>query len=364
MISIKPLLNENKPSYADIAQVLNSRLLKEWSNMKFIESLNHNFSFHDEEKTKEIVLQCLTEFGVQNVIATKIHDHLATKMFEVINSRPQLRASVRGDMLCQGYKDAETSLANDINTWTEQKQKKRKALHKKEFKTLSRTEQIKKLTEFYGIEGVLDLTRKTSIPKKIRKRHQSLKKSYGLPLPYLLKKEEHDLLKEIGQCRNKEALYAAVKDINPFTKGSALPYIKQAVQKLYYLYNNSLLENHNHNKDCDLFDYTFASEEEYMTKRSECHSRIIKSLKGPNVKLDFIFCNTYATGINDVLICEDKLTENKSKKTRKSREKLLVYWRSILHYSNALEHLSSTSCRFNKLNLLTSKDLVGPFGPI
>lgn len=84
----------------------------------------------------------------------------------------------------------------------------------------------------------------------------------------------------------------------------------------------------------------------------------------PNVKLDFIFCNTYATGINDVLICEDKLTENKSKKTRKSREKLLVYWRSILHYSNALEHLSSTSCRFNKLNLLTSKDLVGPFGPI
>lgn len=98
--------------------------------------------------------------------------------------------------------------------------------------------------------------------------------------------------------------------------------------------------------------------------RSECHSRIIKSLKElglikedePNVKLDFIFCNTSVTGINDVLICEDKPTENEStkdiKKTRKLREKSLVYWRSILHYSNALEHLSSTSCRFNKLNLL------------
>jgi hypothetical protein len=98
--------------------------------------------------------------------------------------------------------------------------------------------------------------------------------------------------------------------------------------------------------------------------RSECHSRIIKSLKElgllkedePNMRLDFIFCNTSVTGINDVLICEDKPTENEStkdlKKTRKLREKSLVYWRSILHCSNTLEHLSSTSCRFNKLNLL------------
>jgi hypothetical protein len=74
------------------------------------------------------------------------------------------------------------------------------------------------------------------------------------------------------------------------------------------------------------------------------------------VKLDFIFCNTSVDGINGSLICEDKPTENEStkdvKKTRKLRGKALVYWKSILHYSNALEHLSATSCRFNKLNLL------------
>lgn len=62
--------------------------------------------------------------------------------------------------------------------------------------------------------------------------------------------------------------------------------------------------------------------------RSECHSRIIKSLKQlsliekdvPNVKLDFIFCNTSVTGINDVLICEDKPTENESTKDSKKKK--------------------------------------------
>ncbi|KAI7892877.1 uncharacterized protein EV154DRAFT_479784 [Mucor mucedo] len=43
--------------------------------------------------------------------------------------------------------------------------------------------------------------------------------------------------------------------------------------------------------------------------------------------------------------------EGHSRQRRHQREKLLVYWRSILHFSNALEHLSSTSCRVNKLNL-------------
>ncbi|KAG0739629.1 hypothetical protein G6F21_011073 [Rhizopus arrhizus] len=186
------------------------------------------------------------------------------------------------DILDQGYKDAETSLANDTNSVDRTevpeeheppKQKKRKALHKKEFKTLDRAEQLKKLTEFYGTEGVLDLTRKAFIPKKFASDIEALKKVYGLNLPYLLKKEEHYLLKKIAQCRNKKGLYAAVKDIDPFTKGSALPYIKQAVQKLCYLYKDNPLEDHDHNEDWfrimvygDLFDYIFSSAEGYMTK--------------------------------------------------------------------------------------------------
>jgi hypothetical protein len=85
---------------------------------------------------------------------------------------------------------------------------------------------------FSGSEGVLDLTRKACIPKKFASDIKALKKTYGLNLPYLLKKEEHAILKKISQCRSKESLYAVVRDIDPFTKGSALPYIKQAVQKL------------------------------------------------------------------------------------------------------------------------------------
>lgn len=61
--------------------------------------------------------------------------------------------------------------------------------------------------------------------------------------------------------------------------------------------------------------------------RSECHSRIIKSLKElgllkedePNMRLDFIFCNISVTGLNDVLICEDKPTENESTKDLKEK---------------------------------------------
>ncbi|CEP19363.1 hypothetical protein [Parasitella parasitica] len=403
MNNIKPLLNE--ASYDDVALVLNSCSFNNWNNMKLIESLSHSYNFHDEEKTKENLLRILTEFWNSKCIRNKNSvkavtkaTNLATKTFDVINSRPvqmiinnniakqrhqiqkQRRAFVRDDILDQGYKDAETSLANDTNSvdrtevpeeHESPKQKKRKALHKKEFKTLNRAGQLKKLTEFYGTEGVLDLSRKASIPKKFASDIEALKKVYSLNLPYLLKREEHCLLKKIAQCRNKEDLYATVKDIDPFTKGSALPYIKQAVQKLCYLYKDNLLEDRGHNEDWfrimvygDLFDYIFASAEGYITKRSECHSRIIKSLKQlrliekdvPNVKLDFIFCNTSIAGINVVLICEDKPTENEStkdsEKTRKLRKKAVVYWGSILHFSNALEHLSSTSCRFNKLNLL------------
>lgn len=149
--------------------------------MKLIESLSHSFNFHDEKKTKENLLKSLTEFWDSKCITNKNSakavtkaTNLATKTFDVINSRPvqmiinnniakqrhqiqkQRRAFVRDDILDQGYKDAETSLANDTNSvdrtevpeeHESPKQKKRKALHKKEFKTLDRAEQLKKLTE-------------------------------------------------------------------------------------------------------------------------------------------------------------------------------------------------------------------------
>ncbi|CAO3682024.1 unnamed protein product [Rhizopus stolonifer] len=198
--------------------------------MKLIESLSRSFGFHDEEKTKEILLQNLTEFwdskcnsNKNSVKAVTKATHLATKTFEVINSRSvrmiinnniaeqrrhiqkQPRTSVRDDILDQGYKDAETSLANDTNTVDRTEvpeehesptQKKRKALHKNEFKTLSKTEQLKKLTEFYGTGGVLDLTRKASIPKKIRKWHQSFEEDLWLKFTISIEKGRALSLKE------------------------------------------------------------------------------------------------------------------------------------------------------------------------
>ncbi|KAG1397718.1 hypothetical protein G6F60_008834 [Rhizopus arrhizus] len=136
--------------------------------MKLIESLSHSFSFHDEEKTKEALLKSLTEFwdskcnrNKNSVKAVTKATNLATKTFDVIHSRPVhmiINNNIaEDDILDQGYKDAETSLANDTNSVDRTevpeeheppKQKKRKALHKKEFKTLDRAEQLKKLTEF------------------------------------------------------------------------------------------------------------------------------------------------------------------------------------------------------------------------
>ncbi|CAO3657243.1 unnamed protein product [Mucor hiemalis] len=260
MNNIKPLLNE--ASYDEVAPILNSYPFNTWSNMKLIESLSLSFSFHDEEKTKENLLKNLTEFWklkcVTNKNTTKAvakATYLTAKTFDVMNSRPvqmiinnniaeqrrhiqtQRRAFVRDDILDQNYKDAETSLANDTNSVDKAevpeepellRQKRRKTLHKKEFKALDRAERLKMMTEFYGTEGILDLLRKTSIPKKFASDVEALRKDYGLNLPCLLKKEEHNLLKEIAKCRNKEDLYAAVKDINPFTKGSALPYTYKA----------------------------------------------------------------------------------------------------------------------------------------
>lgn len=197
-------------SYEDMSKVLNSCLFKEWTNMKMIESLSQSFSFHDEEKTKDILLKSLTEFwssksnsNKNSVKAVTKATQLAAKTFDVIHSRPvriiinnniaeqtlhvqhQQRVSVRDNVLDQGYKDAETSLVNNTSTveraevteheppghWTEVTeehassrhamgrteapeqlesplQKKRKTLHKKAFRGLDRKEQLKQLAEF------------------------------------------------------------------------------------------------------------------------------------------------------------------------------------------------------------------------
>lgn len=68
-----------------------------------------------------------------------INNNIAKQRRQILKQR---RALVRDDILEQGYNDAESSLAVDMN------QKKRKMLNRREFKSLDRSEQLEKLTEF------------------------------------------------------------------------------------------------------------------------------------------------------------------------------------------------------------------------
>ncbi|KAI9473890.1 MAG: hypothetical protein EXX96DRAFT_579781 [Benjaminiella poitrasii] len=83
----------------------------------------------------------------------------------------------------------------------------------------------------------------------------------------------------------------SVEKIDPFCNDSELPYIKLAVQKLCNLWHRSVLTS-DHNEDWyrvnvygDLFDFIFNGQVGYETKRYECHSFIVKSLR----KMGFLY---------------------------------------------------------------------------
>ncbi|KAI9469028.1 MAG: hypothetical protein EXX96DRAFT_492230, partial [Benjaminiella poitrasii] len=109
------------------------------------------------------------------------------------------------------------------------------------------------------------------------------------------------------------------------------------------------------------FDLLFNSKQGYKTKRSECHSQTIKSLKKmgllgedeKDVRLDFVFTNS--TGIQDVFFCEDKPKAKESAKDKNKssclRERTLRYWSKLLPYEECSEHLCALSCHFSQLNM-------------
>lgn len=76
------------------------------------------------------------------------------------------------------------------------------------------------------------MTKKYRFQKKLANEIRTLKETYSLNLPYLLKEDEHVLLKKISKCRDKERLYATVKEIDPFTKETTPSFIKQTILKL------------------------------------------------------------------------------------------------------------------------------------
>ncbi|KAG1451352.1 hypothetical protein G6F46_006935 [Rhizopus delemar] len=178
---------------------------------------------------------------------------------------------------------------------------------------------------------------------------------------------EYDTLTKISKCTNKSSLDTTVHEINLFGSQVELSFIKLVVVKQCLLYHRELLEGE-HNEDWyrvnvygDVFDLLFNSKHGYKTKRSECHSQIIKALKAnglvdvdkKEVRLDFIFTNS--TGIQDVFFCEDKPVVKVSNKDKNKadylRESALRHWSSLLPYEECIQHLCALSCHFNKLNL-------------
>ncbi|KAI7887586.1 uncharacterized protein EV154DRAFT_427101, partial [Mucor mucedo] len=180
--------------------------------------------------------------------------------------------------------------------------------------------------------------------------------------------QEYDMLTIISNCKTLKELNDAVTNIDPFNEVSELPYIRLAIHKLCNsIYRDLLTRDHHEdwyriNVYGDLFDFIFTSRTEYTTKRSECHSTIIKRLKEQqalpestkDVKLDFIFSHMN-NEMTDSFFCEDKSTDKESgkdgRKAHYLREKSLEYWTTLLPYSSEIQHLTSISCQFNRLKL-------------
>ncbi|KAG1446527.1 hypothetical protein G6F46_011344 [Rhizopus delemar] len=179
-----------------------------------------------------------------------------------------------------------------------------------------------------------------------------------------MKNNEYTVLKDISKCHTNQGLYQPVEKIDCDT--SELPFIKLAIQKLCSLWHRNILKG-DHNEDWhrvmaygDLFDFNFCCQTGYETKREECRSLIVKSLKAvgllnadtKNARLDFIF--SHIGGFDDAFYCEDKPNKNTfrdAKKTKSLRVQALAYWISFLPYEECIRYITAITCQFNKLKL-------------
>ncbi|KAI7899437.1 uncharacterized protein BX663DRAFT_554847, partial [Cokeromyces recurvatus] len=165
------------------------------------------------------------------------------------------------------------------------KSKKRKRIRTTDLRAAGWENKVRILNEYFGTKSVLNLTKSSIIPKRLKSSVDDICKHYRLVLPTLLKNKEYRALKYISKCHTKEDLYQSVKEIDPFCDESELPFIKLAIQKLCYLWHHNILKG-DHNEDWyrvnvygDLFDLIFCGQTGYETKRAECHSHIVKSLR-------------------------------------------------------------------------------------
>ncbi|KAI7872257.1 uncharacterized protein EV154DRAFT_556475 [Mucor mucedo] len=160
---------------------------------------------------------------------------------------------------------------------------------------------------------------------------------------------------EEQQPEPKEEKNSGTDGVLDLTRKSIIPKrLRTVVDGVTFGHRNVL--NGNHNEDWyrvnvygDVFDFIFNGQAGYETKRSECHSSIVKSLRNmglldantKDVRLVFIFTNS--SGLNDAFYCEDKPYERASKdneKTRHLREQVLNYWKYLLPYNECIEYIT------------------------
>ncbi|KAI9252231.1 hypothetical protein EDC94DRAFT_281146 [Helicostylum pulchrum] len=361
--------------------------------MNMIQKLSQNFYFVKEETTKSTLKEQLSGFWLQieraNTNSNRVKrraETLRLSLNQVVNSRPvsvliqknlseQEKSLFKASFRLQAEKEANQDQEEEIETQDEtieqedstpRPYKKTKSLNIKEVKKLGLAGKVETITKYYD-KQILDLSKARTIPSRCKDIIDSILIDSGLQLHPRLTMSEYDILIKIAKCTNKSSLNTTVNGIDLFSSQVELSFIKLAVIKLCLLYHEELLEGE-HNEDWfrvnvygDVFDMLFNAKHGYKTKRSECHSQTIKSLKAnglvdineKDIRLDFIFTNS--SGIQDVFFCEDKPTVKASNKDKQKadylRESTLRHWTSLLPYEECTQHLCVLSCHFNKLNL-------------
>ncbi|KAI7897863.1 uncharacterized protein BX663DRAFT_526707 [Cokeromyces recurvatus] len=383
---------------------LNSVLTKSWSNMNMLLMFSAKYHFNKVDTTVNKAITALLGFWNEKISTFNTTSSLKKRAKTlnstvnlVLDSRPalsiinsnikkQLNKALKDNLTKGAYDELlevypndnnsdDGSIIDNTNNEKQPVQKKRKYLKHKDLHNQSWGNKVQIITEYYGDNDVLDLTKTSVIPKRFKSIVENICKHFNLKMDLLLKDEEYDILKKISTCNNKEELYKSVQTISPFCNGSELSYIKMAVQKLCHLWHRNIL-NGSHHEDWyrvnvygDLFDLIFIGQSGYETKRAECHSLIIKSLKKmgvlnndtKNVRMDFIFSHT--DGLSDAFYCEDKPNNNDlkdQKKTKNVREQSLKYWTSLLPYPECISYITAISCQFRKLTMhVTGSKLIG-----
>ncbi|KAI8378638.1 hypothetical protein BD560DRAFT_389958 [Blakeslea trispora] len=119
-----------------------------------------------------------------------------------------------------------------------------------------------------------------TIPLRCKDVVDSIITESGLQLLPKLTASEHKILVDISEFTGYNELYAVANKIDLFDSQIELSFMKLAVHKLCLLYHEEILEDwYRINVYRDLFDLLFNSKRGYRTKRSECHSQTIKTLK-------------------------------------------------------------------------------------